>query len=365
LASLTVHEIARLLSGSFSGDGATTISAVSPLESAEKDDLSFFAPKVGKAAHAKKFASNTRASALLVREIDPEISLPQIAVKEPYLAAVQVAAYFRPRLVPAAGVHPSAIVDSSAQIAKSASIGAYAVIGKNVKIAESAIIHPHVVIYDGAEIGERCELHAHAVVREYVVLNAGCLIQPGVVLGGDGFGYLPDPNIVHRRIPHAGSVVLEENVDIGANTTIDRATFGETRVGKNSKLDNLVMVGHNTRIGAGSILCGKVGVSGSVTIGKGVVLGGDVGVADHVSIADGARCAAKAGVTGNIKEKGDYAGHPERPVGKWRKEMVALSRLPEALKVLAILAKRAGIPMSSVERANSSSASDIDTASGK
>ena len=322
------------------GDREQKIFRVMPLARAERGDLSFFAPK-SKRQQQQIYseAKASGASAVLVREYDTNIPCTQVITSDPLAAAMRLAQLFAGQAAVHAGVHPQASVDPSAKLGSGVSVGAFAVVANDVVIGEGTIIHPHAVIYSGASIGKNCVIHAGAVIREFVTLGDDCLIQNGVVLGGDGFGYVPDKVLGHRRIPHFGTLVLASGVDVGANATIDRAMLGEARVGKATKIDNLVMVGHNCDIGERVLLCGQVGVSGSVTIGDDVILAGDVGVADHVRIGSNVRAAAKAGITADVPPGVDIAGHPEVDAGQWRRQSLLIKRLPEVFRKVRELDK--------------------------
>lgn len=334
-AIMTAEQIAAHVGGQLIGDPSVRVSSIKPLESAGPGDISFFAPKNPKTASAlRELALKTTASALFVSAPLEGSTVTQIVVPHPYVAAAKLAGAYRPDDSPPAGVHPTAVVGKNVTLGAGVSIGAYAVIADDVAIGEGTVIHPHVVIYTRVTIGKGCILHANAVVREDTVIGDDCQFQPGIVVGGEGFGYLPNFRTGHTRIPHVGRVVIENGVDLGANATIDRATFGETKVMEGAKLDNLVTIGHNTVVGKYSFLCGQVGISGSVTIGNRVTLGGQTGVADHVVIGDEARSGGQTGITSDIPPKTDVIGYPARPAGRFRREHIAVSRLPEILRDL-------------------------------
>jgi UDP-3-O-[3-hydroxymyristoyl] glucosamine N-acyltransferase len=268
--------------------------------------------------------------ALLVLE---DTKLPRNSVvsflktKDPLLTFSKIVPKFRPPSRPSVGVHPTAIVAQSTKLDEGVSIGAYSVIEDNCTILEGSVIHSHVVVYPNCSIGKGVTIHSHAVIREGTVIKDGCTIQPGAVIGGDGFGYVLDPSMGLVSVPQVGTVVLEERVDVGSNSCIDRATIGETRIGLGTKIDNLVQVGHNVEIGEHSIICGQAGIAGSTKLGKKVVLGGQAGVADHKFIADEVRVAAGSGVVSNLTEKGDYSGYPAIKATTWRKIQVIIRKL--------------------------------------
>jgi UDP-3-O-[3-hydroxymyristoyl] glucosamine N-acyltransferase len=213
---------------------------------------------------------------------------------------------------PTAAVGPYAVIGAGSRVAAGAAIGSHAVLGRGCSVGEGAVLHPHVVLYDGTEVGEGSEIHA------------------GVVLGSDGFGYATHKG-VHHKVPQVGRVVVEAAVEVGANTTIDRATLGETRVGAGTKIDNLVQVGHNVRIGKASILCGQAGIAGSTKLGDGVVLAGQAGVAGHLTLGDRVQVAAKSAALSSVEPGLTVAGIPAVDVGKWRREVALRARLEKRL----------------------------------
>lgn len=328
--SLTVEKVANILSAEIKGNAQTVIKSIMPLEEAGQNDLSFFAPTSKRNAQMmEEKAINSKAGALLVKEFEAKFKCAQIKTENPLAAVVLLAEMFFSPKKPKAEISTQASISPSAKIGKDVYIGAFSVIGEDVTIEDNCIIHPHVVIYQGAKIGKNCVIHSGAVIREFVELGENCFIQNGVVLGGDGFGYFPDAKIGHRRIPHIGNLVLAKGVDIGCNATIDRSMLGSARIDENTKIDNLVMIGHNAIIGKRTIICGAVGISGSCKIGDDVILAGGVGVADHVEIGNNVRAAARAGITSSIPEKTDVAGHPQTTASAWRKQAILISKLPE------------------------------------
>jgi UDP-3-O-[3-hydroxymyristoyl] glucosamine N-acyltransferase len=220
-------------------------------------------------------------------------------------------------------IHPSAVIDPSASIGEYCVIGAECVVGKDVQL------HSGVTLYSRVSIGDGSILHSGVRVREDSVVGKRCILHNNVVIGTDGFGFLPTAQGV-TKIPQVGRTVLEDDIEIGAGSCVDRGAFGDTIIRRGAKLDNLVQVGHNTEIGSFAMVCGQAGIGGSSVIGAAAVLGGQVGVADHVTIAPRARFAGQSGVISNIKEPGDYAGFPARPIWEWRKINARLSRMMKA-----------------------------------
>ena len=332
---VTIKQIAEFISGTVNNNtfSESVITGIKPLHMALKDDITFFAP-TSKRMHSQlhEIATNSDAGAILVKEFSQNIKAPQIQIDNPLSAIISLVPLFYKAPRPAVGIHPSAVIGERVQIGKNVAIGAFVSIGDDVTIGDDTAIFSHVVIYSGASVGRDCVIHAHAVIREFVCLGSDCVIQNGAVVGGDGFGYLSDMKVGHMRIPHIGNVVFEDKVDLGANTTVDRATLGETRIGYGTKLDNLVMIGHNCNIGKHNLFCAQVGMSGSCTVGNFVVLGGKVGVADHTVIGDNVRAAALSGARGTIPPNLEIAGHPWQEATAWRRAMTCVQKLPEFFK---------------------------------
>jgi UDP-3-O-[3-hydroxymyristoyl] glucosamine N-acyltransferase len=243
---------------------------------------------------------------------------------------------------PAPGVHPTAVIAATAEVGPGASIGPWVVVGERSRIGRNAVLHPGVVVYDGVAIGDDFTAHAHAVVREGCRLGHRVVLHAGAVVGSDGFGYLALPS-GPRAIPQIGGVVLEDEVEVGANATIDRAALGDTVVGRGTKIDNLVIVANGCRIGAGSLLAAQVGLAGGTVVGNGVMLGGQVGSAGHLTIGDGVRVAAKSGISGDLAAGGTYGGIPAVDIGAWRRMTSGWLRLGELLRRVRRLELRQGV----------------------
>ncbi len=316
------------------GDGSLEITGLAPIDEAGPGSLTF----VANPRYAKHLLT-TAASAVIVAE-DVEVgNLTALRAPEPYAAFVAALAIFDARPRPVAGIHPTAVVADSASVGEGAYVGPYAVIGDDTVIGRDARIYPHVVIYPQVTIGDRFVAHAGAVVRECVRLGDDVRLQPGCVLGGDGFGFLPVGD-VPPAIPQIGGVEVGDGVDIGANTTVDRAAIGDTRLAKGVKLDNLVMVAHGCRIGEASLLAGQVGMAGSTVIGRRVQAGGQAGFSGHQVIGDDVRLGARAVPVGDVAEGRTVAGYPAVEAGLWRRCVAALERLPDLLKRVRALERR-------------------------
>jgi UDP-3-O-[3-hydroxymyristoyl] glucosamine N-acyltransferase len=262
-----------------------------------------------------------------------------IRVSQPYLAVATLLRLFHPARPVPPGIDPSARVAPSARIAPDASVQAFAVVGAEAVVEAGAVVGSHVHIGDRCRVGEGSVLHPHVVLREDVVLGRGVVIHSGAVLGADGFGYVFDGRS-HRKIPQVGRVVVEDDVEIGANSAIDRATIGDTVIGRGTKMDNLVQIGHNTAVGADVIIVAQTGIAGSCRIGHGAVIGGQVGIADHATVGDGARIGSQSGVAGDVPAGASILGSPAVEAGAAKRAMVAFPRLPELLRTVRRLEKR-------------------------
>jgi len=344
-ASIDLAALATLLHARLRGDGSIRVEGLAPLESAGPRQVSFYANPRYKAELGR-----TRAAAVIVAEDDAPLVPPGVALlvaAQPYVAFARASAVFHAPASPPAGVLPGAHVDPGAEVHETASIGAGAVVGARARIGPRTVLHPGALVLDGARVGADCTLHAGAVVRELCVLGDRVVLQPNAVVGSDGFGFAFDaegdperPGPLHRKIAQAGIVRIEDDVEVGACTCIDRAALGETVVGRGTKIDNLVQVAHNVRIGPLSLLVAQSGVSGSTELGAGVILAGQVGVVGHLKIGDGARVGAQSGVSHDIEAGATVSGSPAISHRDWLKMVAALPRVPELLRELRRLQKR-------------------------
>jgi len=305
----------------------TEIAGVAGIEEARPGQLTFVAnPKYGAAAR------KTQASAVIVGEDFPALSTATLRSKNPYLTFARAIALFHPAPKYAPGIHATAVIHASARIGAGAHIGPYVVINEDVEIGKNSVLLAHVVVYRSVKIGDNFTAHAHAVVREHCRLGNNVLLQNGVVIGADGFGFAKDDIGNWHKIPQPMPVVIEDDVEIQANSCIDRSSVGETRIARGTKIDNLVQVGHGSRIGEHSLLASQVGLAGSTNVGNHVILTGQVGVVGHCKIGDGAIVTPQSGVAGDIEAGAIVSGAPAVDHKLWLKYSALLSRLPEIAK---------------------------------
>ncbi|OLA99116.1 MAG: UDP-3-O-(3-hydroxymyristoyl)glucosamine N-acyltransferase [Candidatus Rokubacteria bacterium 13_1_20CM_2_69_58] len=333
-AGFTLRELARALHATLEGDAAAVVIGVAPLESAGPDQISFLVD-----ARYVEAAKASRAGAFLA---GPEVSglpAPVLRVPAPQQALIELLTLFHPPAEAVAGVAPSAVVARDASVAPTATVGALAVIESGAVIGPHVRIGPLAFVGAGAEVGEASVVHARVAVCARVRLGKRVVVHPGAVIGADGFGYAFDGE-AHRKIPQVGSVVVEDDVEIGANATVDRATLGQTIIRRGTKIDNLVQIGHNVEIGEHSIIVAQVGISGSCRVGRGVVLAGQVGVADHLTIGDGAVVAAQSGLARDVAPGEKVFGTPARPLIEAKRIFVLEGELPELARRLRSAERR-------------------------
>jgi UDP-3-O-[3-hydroxymyristoyl] glucosamine N-acyltransferase len=324
---MKLADLARSLGAECRGDGEAEISGVAGIEEAGASHLTFVAnPKYA------AMARTTQAAAVLVAPDFPEIKAATLRVDNPYLAwakAIQLF-YREPEYAPE--IHPTAVVHPTARVGKDAHLGAYVVVGEGVVIGDHATLLPHVVIYPHVVIGDHFYAHAHSVVREYCRLGNHVLLQNGAIVGCDGFGFAKDEHGVWHKIVQSGPAVLEDAVEVQANSCIDRASVGETRIGPGVKIDNLVQVGHGSKVDANTLLCAQVGLAGSSEIGKNAILAGQAGVAGHCRLGDGVILTAQSGVSHDVPPGKIISGSPAFDNRQWLKSTALFTRLPELVK---------------------------------
>lgn len=329
--TLTASDIAALVDGSLTGDGTVTVGAVAPLDRAGPSDLSFLATR----RYVGQFAGTKAGVVLLAPDLADAPGAPaaRIVVDKPHEAVLRVLPRLYPEAPRQSGIHatarlgrgvrvgdgvcigPYVVVDDGARIGDDVTLDAHVVVGRDVPVGDGSHLYPHVVLYPGAVVGRRVRLHA------------------GVRVACDGFGYVFRDG-VHARIPHVGRCIIHDDVDIGANSTLDRGSVDDTVIGPGTRIDNLVQVGHNVRIGARCLVMAQVGIAGSAHIGDGVILAGQVGVAGHIEIGNGARIGARGGVIGNVPAGETWTGYPARPHREWLRAHAALGKLTGMLKRL-------------------------------
>jgi len=327
--TISLADLADLVGGYVSGDPSTAVFGVAPLDSAGPGQISFLAnPKYqGKLA-------DCRAGAIIGHpSLKGTVDIPLLLVENAYLAFAKVLNFFAEPVPVYPGVQPGAHVDSQAFIEENVSIAPGCVIAAGARIGRGTRLLPNVVIGRNAVIGEDCLLHANVTVRENCVLGNRVILQPGAVIGSDGFGFAPDgPG--YYKIPQVGHVVIEDDVEIGSCSCVDRGTLGVTHIARGVKIDNLVQIGHNVRIGENSIIVSQVGISGSTVIGRHCTFGGQAATAGHLQIGDNVTLAARGGITKNVEENQILAGLPAMPHREWLKATMAVTHLPDMKREL-------------------------------
>src|SRR5437016_5749722 len=305
------------------------ITGVAGIEEAGVGQITFLAnPKYAAAART------TKASAIILADNFPALSTAMLRSKNPYLTFARAIELFYKPPKYAPGVHPSAVLHPSAKIGKGAHIGPYAVVNEDVCIGENAVLLAHVVIYRGARIGDSFFAHAHAVVREHCKIGNNVVLQNGVIVGGDGFGFAKDGNGHWHKIVQSGPVIIDDDVEIQSNACEDRASVGETRISRGAKIDNLVQVGHGSKVGEDSLLCAQAGLAGSTDVGNNVILAGQVGVAGHCKIGDGVIATAQSGIPSDVPAGAIVSGYPAIDNKLWLRCVAVFNRLPEIAKLL-------------------------------
>lgn len=328
--------LAERLGAEMRGDGARVLRAVRSLDAAGPDDVSFVLD-----GRYRRQAEASGAGALLVPRALGDLDRDLLVVDDPARALAALLAEFDPSPPAVAGVHATAVVDPTAEVDGTATVGPYAVIGARSRVDAQAVVGPHVVVGRDCVLGAGSRLHPHVVLYDRTVIGERTIVHAGVVLGGDGFGYSHVAG-EHLKRPHLGRAVLGADVEVGANSAIDRGMVEDTVVGDGTKVDNLVQVGHNVRVGRGCILCGQVGVAGTAVLEDFVVLGGQAGVADHVTVGTGTQVAAKSAVLQSAPARATLGGIPAMPLAEWRRQTIQLRRLRSLVRRLRALERALG-----------------------
>lgn len=330
----TAQQIAAFVSGEIVGSPDVQIHDVSPIEQGIAGTLSYVTDQ----RFLPALASTKASVVLLTRDLyDPSLTTAATLILVPNARQAMgqllqgVAELLRPRKQ---GIEQPSFVAEGVTIPEDAYVGAFAYIGKGVKIGKGVQIYPQTYIGDYTRIADNTIIYSGVKIYDHCTIGRDCIIHSGCVIGADGFGFEPDAEGVNRKIPQIGTVVIEDDVEIGANTTIDRAMMGETRVKKNAKIDNLVQVAHNVQVGDSTFLCAQVGIAGSTTVGKHCILAGQVGVANRLTVADNVVCGAQTGVASSIRQAGQYQGSPAIDAMNWRRSSVVFKNLPEIQRQL-------------------------------
>ena len=337
---ITIGTIAAALGQSAPGDAAMVLTGVNSLVDATATEVSFLTSD----QFLKQFAQTKAALVLVPQKVNlpPGAATPVLHVDDPELSLATVLGLFAPQIPrPDPGVDPSARISAQTRVPADARIGPHASIGARVKLGARCVIHPGVVIADDVTIGDDCEFFSNVVIRERNTVGHRVIINAGSIIGTDGFGYRWDGH-QHVKVPQIGIVIIEDDVEIGSCSCVDRAKFGATVIGRGTKIDNLVQVGHNVKIGPFCIIVGQTGIAGSTTLGTGVVLGGAVSVRDHITIGDGAMAAARSAIHGDIPAKTVVSGMPALPHRQTLREQHAFRKLPELMTQMRKIQDRFG-----------------------
>jgi UDP-3-O-[3-hydroxymyristoyl] glucosamine N-acyltransferase len=325
--AMKLRELAERLQCRLEGDGEIDIVRVAAIHDAGPGDVTF----VSNPKYVSEVAS-TRAGAVIARPEVPQGRAAMLRTDDPYLAFARAVGLFAPAWRPASGIHAMAAVAADAAIGREVSIGPFVAIGEGARIGDRTIIFPNVTIGRGATIGDDCVIHSNVAIRERVTIGNRVVLQNGVAIGGDGYGFVRRPDGTHEKIPQVATVVIEDDVELGANTTVDRPAVGETRIKAGAKIDNLVQIGHGVTVGRNVLMAAQVGIAGSTEVDDNVMLGGQVGVGGHLTIGKGAIAVGQSGVTNSLEPGASVAGYPAIEIREWRKASVIFRRLPELKK---------------------------------
>ena len=334
----SVQQIADLIEGSVEGDGKAIVSSLSKIEEGKEGTLSFLANP-----QYTPHIYHTKATAVIINNdfvIEKNVSTTLIRVKDAYQSFGKILEFYSQLTNNQSGIHKTASIDETAKMGKDIFIGSLVHIGKNSTIGRGTKIHPQAFIGDNVTIGDNCILHAGVRIFDNCVIGKECTLQGSVVIGSDGFGFAPNSEGQYHKVPQIGNVVIQDNVEIGANTTVDRATLGSTIIKNGAKLDNLIQVAHNVEIGENTVIAAQTGIAGSTKIGKNCMIGGQVGIVGHLTIADEVKIAAQSGIASSIKEKGAIVqGSPAFSIGEYKRSFVFFKKLPDLYKRLEKLSK--------------------------
>jgi UDP-3-O-[3-hydroxymyristoyl] glucosamine N-acyltransferase len=330
-----LRELAERLACRLEGDGEIDIHRVAGIEQAVAGDLTFLSnPRY------LRLLPETRASAVILDESMPSAPCAMLRSPHPYLSFANAVVLFAPASTPRPGIDPLSAVAADATLGPGVAIGAFVSIGPGARIGARTVIYPNVTIGEGASIGDDCVIHAQASIRERVQIGHRVIVQDGASIGSDGFGFVRRPDGTHQKIPQISHVVIEDDVEIGANAAIDRPAVGETRVRAGAKIDNLVQIAHGVTVGRNTLLAAQVGIAGSSTVGDNVTLAGQVGVAGHIEIGDGVRASAQSGIPNSVDAGAFVSGYPAIDNHDWLRASAVFRRLPELRRTIQQLDRR-------------------------
>lgn len=333
MKNLTTLEVSKIVNGKLIGSKKIKITGFNSLDKAKEGEISFLENII-----FKEKAKVTSASCIIVPS-ELEINKAQIICSNPKLAFTKIMQTFLKKMEQKTGIHPQSIIGDKVKLGKDIFISPFVFIEENCKIGNKVKIYAFVYIGKNVEIGEKTIIYPNVTIQDNVKIGKNVIIHPGVVIGSDGFGFVKDENNKYIKVPQVGKVIIEDDVEIGANTCIDKAMLEETRIGSGTKLDNLIQVGHNVKIGENCVLAGQVGISGSVTIGNRVVIAGQVGIADHITIGDDSIILGQAGITKSVPSRSLYSGYPAGPHSEKKRIQALINQLPNLFKRIKELEK--------------------------
>ena len=338
LKQVTLAQCAAMVGGDFCGDPECMLQGVGDVTTAGKGDISF----VTKAAMLPAAEKSAASAFILPRSMSP-LAKPCIFVDNPVLAITILHHHFLQKEFFAEGIHPTAILGKECQLSEDITLGAYCVLGDRVRLGARVHLYPGVVLGDDVSIGDDCEIFPSVTIYANTTLGARVIVHAGSVIGSDGYGYVTDSKGHHLKRPHVGKVVIEDDVEIGANVCVDRGTFVATRIRRGTKIDNLVQIAHNVEVGEDNLIVALVGIAGSCKLGRHVVLGGNAGLAGHIHLGDNVTVGAKAGITNDVPSGATLIGYPAIPRDRWLRVNAVANRLPDMYKSLKALKKEVAL----------------------
>lgn len=330
-------ELAKIVSANLVGNKEKVISGINTLEAAQEDEVSFLA----NSRYLESLQTSKAGAICIHSSITPVSNKNYLISEDPSLTFQKIVELFITKSEASfKGIHPSAIIHKSAKIGKNVSIGPYSIIERNVVIKEGTIIYAHVYIGENSKVGENCTIYPSVVIRERCFIGNRVILQPGAIIGSCGFGFSTDKSGKFAKLEQLGTVIIEDDVEIGANTTIDRARFNSTKIGRGTKIDNLVQIAHNVQIGENNGIAAQTGIAGSAKTGNNVLMGGQVGIVGHVEIGDKVMIATRGGVSKSLPQSGQYRGSPAIPLAEYNRQQVYVRKLEEYVNTIKELQKR-------------------------